>query len=273
MIIDGHAHLAGEYRDLQSILATLDATGVDKVIICPAEKERPESMPIPGLTGRIAGGELNFVINRLLRVAADNDTTRHYIDSGNEEVFNISRLSGGRVIQFYWADPLREGIIDELRLKISLWGIKGIKLHQSCTPFTVLSEPFHKLAEFAATENIPVFIHLHSKKELADFISVSGNYKTNFITGHLIGLEIFISQRKRVSDNIYFDISCPPLVPVGRIRKAMKTFGAGRLLMGSDTPYGRNNVRQAVSHIRCMKISELEKEMILGNNMKDLLMI
>jgi predicted TIM-barrel fold metal-dependent hydrolase len=272
MIIDGHAHLGGEYRDLHNIIATLDASGVDKVILCPSDKIRSKAMFIPGISGMIAGSELNFQINRFLRTATNNYRSRHYIETGNEEVFNISRQSDGRVIQFYWADPNRKNVTEEIETKLALWKFQGIKLHQSCHPFKIKSEPFYRIAEFAALKNLPVFIHLHSRKELVDFISISRDYQTKFITGHLIGLEIYIKHKKSVADNVYFDISCPPLVPLDLIMLAIREFGAARIVMGSDTPYGRNNVRKAVNAIRSLKISNREKEMILGNNMRDILM-
>lgn len=271
MIIDGHAHMGGEYRDLPSVLKTLDAAGIDKVVLCPADKQRRRSMALPELAGELNVEELNLLVNKLLREASGNRATRDHIDRGNERVFNTATNSGGRIIQFYWADPLKDGIISELESRLELWKYKGIKLHQSIHPFEILSEPFHQVVEFAASKGLPVFIHLYSKREIHDFISIAGKYKTIFITGHLIGLETFIKEKAEVSDNIFFDISCPPLVPPRRIMKAYRTFGPGRLIMGSDTPYGKDNARKIVSSIRSLPISTNEMMMILGKNLRTLL--
>jgi len=97
------------------------------------------------------------------------------------------------------------------------------------------------------------------------------NHKTIFIIGHLIGLELFVAHKQSVVDNIYFDISCPQLVSTEQIKHALKEFGPGRLTMGSDTPYGINNVRLIISRIRSLDLSDTEKEMILGNNLKSIL--
>lgn len=271
MIIDGHAHLGGEYKDLPSIISTLDKAGADKVVLCPADTARPRSMPLPVLAGTIPDKELSFSVNRLLRATLARRKTEQYIETGNEEVFKIASLSDGRVIQFYWADLRRNDIIDDLDSKINLWNFKGIKLHQSVHPFKTNSSSFNDLASYAASINLPLFIHLHSRNEIIDFISVARNHKTIFITGHLIGLEFFIANSHRVGDNIYFDISCPQLVSTRLIKSALKEFGPRRLTMGSDTPYGKNNVSLIISRVRSLDLPEAEKEMILGNNLKNIL--
>jgi len=271
MIIDGHAHLGGEYRDKESIIATLDAAGADRVLICPADRERTRTLFIPELSDRFSVDELNFMINKLLRKSFTTGSRPDHTIEGNEKVFNIARVSGNRVMQSFWADLRKKEIVDDLERKFGIWNFRGIKLHQSCNPFTVMSSAFFNLADFAAGKGLPVFIHLHSARDVADFISVSREMKTVFISGHLIGLDIFIKDRVRTGDNVFFDISCPPLVPLRRTESALRAFGPGRLIMGSDTPYGRNNTIQIISRIRTMSISEAEKEMILGNTLRDIL--
>jgi len=271
MIIDGHAHQGGEYRDLPSIIKTLDDAGIDRVVLCPGDKKRARPMTIPDIAGEFVGDNLNYQINKLLRTATHGKATMDYIDRGNEELADLSKEAGGRVIQFYWTDPLREGIISDLESRHESPGVRGIKLHQCIHPFKILSDEFHKVATFASSHDMPVFIHLYAKSDITDFISVADNYNTSFISGHLIGIDTYIREKNRVSDNIYFDISCPPLVPPEKIMKAMNVFGPGRLTMGSDTPYGRHNPRKAVSFVRSLPVGDQDKEMILGNNLMKLL--
>jgi predicted TIM-barrel fold metal-dependent hydrolase len=271
MIIDGHAHVGGEYSDLPSIIKTLDDAGIDKVVLCPADKKRSSPLIIPGIAGKFAGDELNFQINKFLRTATAGRSTSNYINRGNAAMADLVKKSEGRVIQFHWTDPLREGIINELETIYESQGFKGIKLHQCIHHFKILSDEFRQVAEFASSHDMPVFIHLYSKDDIADFISVAGHYNTSFITGHLIGIDTFISEKDRVSDNVYFDFSCPPLVPPEKVMKAIDVFGPGRLVMGSDTPYGRHNPQKAVSFVRSLSVSIKEKAMILGENLRVLL--
>ncbi len=271
MIIDGHAHLGGEYRDRESVIKTLDAAGADSVLICPADRERTRTLYIPGFSDRFSVDELNFIINRFIRRSFSTGFRRDNIEEGNRKVYETALASGGRIIQSFWADLCRSDVLDDLECKYEQWKFRGIKLHQSCNPFPVRSSVFRDLAAFAGEKGLPVFIHLHSGKDVADFISVSKELKTVFISGHLIGLDIFIENRARVGENVFFDISCPPLVPQRRMARALRAFGPGRLIMGSDTPYGRNNTIQIISRIRSMPVSDAEKDLILGNTLRDLL--
>ncbi len=271
MIIDGHSHQGGEYRDMQSIISELDRLRVDKVVLCPADSERNDPVSIPGIGNRFNGPELNFVVNRFIRAAMAKENKWSAIERSNKKIFEMASLSGGRIIQFYWINPLKKGISGILEEKLDLWKFAGIKLHQACHPFTLKSGMFSDIAEFAASNNLPVFIHLYSKKDVLDFISVSGSIRTNFIVGHLIGLEIFIKEKKMTGDNIYFDISCPSLVSADRIVLAINEFGADKIIMGSDTPYGKSNLEQVLAIIRSLNLKEEEKEMILGNNLKNIL--
>ena len=272
MIIDGHAHLGGEYKDLPTILSTLDNLGIDRVILCPADHVRNESLPVPHLASMFPDKELNFVVNRLIRAYTPQLLHQKNIDDGNKKIFHISRLSEGRIIQFFWANPLKEGIVNEMETKFEEWKFRGIKLHQASHRFEVISSQFRQIVEMAVLKDIPVFIHLYSKKEVLDFISVSAEYKTPFIVGHLIGLELFIQNKYKTGDNIFFDISCPALVSVDRIKKAIKEFGSGRIIMGSDAPYGKSNVKKIVSRIMSLGLPHNECDMILGNNLNSILM-
>ncbi len=273
MIIDGHAHLGGEYRDLPSILKTLDATGTDRVVLCPADAPRKRPMPLPDPPVKVPGKELSWLVNRFLRQATRGRNRQQHIELGNREVYEIAMASGGRVIQFYWADLRQDHIAEDILSKIRSWQISGIKLHQSCHPFKIKSPVFAEVAELAAAEGLPVFIHPHSKRDVEDLIAFSGTVKTSFMVGHLIGLEIFIDKKEKTTDNIFFDISCPPLISDERIYLALKEFGAGRVVMGSDTPYGKNNTKHIIERINNLKISQRDKDMILGENLKNILRI
>lgn len=273
MIIDGHAHMGGEYQDLQAILDCLDNARADMVILCPSDRTRSGTLRLPHFPGKICGENLNYVVNWSLRLVSARQIVQQFIDTANEEIYRLASFSGGRVIQFFWADPLKEGIIGELEEKLGLWGFRGIKLHQSVHRFHVKSRQFQELITFAQSKNLPVFIHFHSRKEIRDFIDVAGDYTTRFIVGHIIGLKTFIKKKQAVSDNLFFDISCPPLVSLKRTKRAIREFGPRRIVMGSDTPYGKGNLMENISRIRSLDLSKGNRDRILGQNMKEILMI
>jgi predicted TIM-barrel fold metal-dependent hydrolase len=52
---------------------------------------------------------------------------------------------------------------------------------------------------------------------------------------------------------------------------AIKIFGAERVVLGSDIPYGQDNLKTNIDRIKNLDISDEEKYSILGENMKKLL--
>ena len=71
--------------------------------------------------------------------------------------------------------------------------------------------------------------------------------------------------------NLYFDISTYFIISKRRIRYAMKHFGADHVTLGSDSPFGEKNLENNINKIRKMNISDKEKDMILGLNIKKIL--
>ena len=127
--------------------------------------------------------------------------------------------------------------------------------------------------KWASSKDLPIFIHLFSKKQasqLAKYIKV--HPKTTFIIGPLFGLESYVRAGIN-TDNVYFEISTPQIVSIKRLNKALKHFGASRILLGSDTPYGRNNLELNIEKVKNLDITVEKKDLILGENMRKLLKI
>ncbi len=49
MVIDGHAHAAGDFADVEKLVETLDRLGVDKVALCPGMKNNTSLWPLPNI--------------------------------------------------------------------------------------------------------------------------------------------------------------------------------------------------------------------------------
>jgi len=114
-------------------------------------------------------------------------------------------------------------------------------------------------------------MHLYSKNDVRDFILFSQQHPaTNFIIAHLIGLELFEKQKIQ-QPNLYFDISPAPLISEKRILKAIKLFGAEKVLLDSDTPFGKFTLKNNIDRITRLSISQEQMELILGRNMEFLL--
>jgi len=195
------------------------------------------------------------------------------IDAGNEYVYNLVKEYPDRIIQFYWIRLSTSDALENLERDFRRCDFKGIKLHQCWESFNVDCEIFHRVADWATSKKLPIFVHLFSKKQatrLAQYIKAHRN--TIFIIGHLFGLERYI-KAELDSDNVFFEISTPALISIQRLMMAVEYFGANRVVLGSDIPYGHNNLETNIERVKDLDISDEEKYSILGGNMKKLLRI
>jgi uncharacterized protein len=60
-------------------------------------------------------------------------------------------------------------------------------------------------------------------------------------------------------------------ISLRRLNKAIAHFGAHRIILGSDTPYGKDNLRLNVQRIKDLSISEQDKQLIFGENLQTIL--
>jgi predicted TIM-barrel fold metal-dependent hydrolase len=273
MIIDAHAHACGEFLQGKNIIEILDRNNVDKVILVPGERGSAKTYSFPDLASRFPNKDVVPITNWITKMVITVSGKAKHIDAGNEYVYELAREFPDRIIQFYWIRLSTCNALRNLERDFKRYGFKGIKIHQCWESFKVGSEIFNRVTDWAASRELPIFVHLFSKKQairLAEYIKK--HPETVFIIGHLFGLEKYIKADIK-SDNIYFEISTPALVSIHRIKKAIKYFGADRILLGSDTPYGQNNLKTNIEKVMSLDISGEEKNLILGENMRKLLKI
>ena len=88
------------------------------------------------------------------------------------------------------------------------------------------------------------------------------------ILAHLIGIEEF---DRTIGENVYFDISCPLLHSAKMLKRAWGNFGAERILLGSDAPYGADNINLAISQMREVGMNNDKIELVCSKNIQKLL--
>jgi hypothetical protein len=94
--------------------------------------------------------------------------------------------------------------------------------------------------------------------------------QTQFIVAHLIGLEILAPYASQL-ENVAWDISPAWGSTLERVQWAASVFGAERLTLGSDTPFGRDTLRLNIEKVRKLTLSQPEFDLILGGNMARIL--
>jgi len=273
VIIDAHAHACGDFLYGKNIIDILDRNDVSKVILVPGELGSSKNYSLPDLAARFPTKDVVTFTNLMIKVIISISGRARQIDAGNEYVYALAKEFPNRIIQFYWIRLSLPIALENLERDFEIYKFKGIKMHQCWESFSVGSDVFHRVSEWATSKQLPIFVHLFSKKEatrLAQYINAHRN--TIFIIGHLFGLERYI-EAELDSDNVFFEISTPSLISIQRLMIAIKCFGAERVVLGSDIPYGRNNLKTNIDRVKNLDISDEEKYSILGGNMKKLLKI
>ena len=118
MIIDGHAHAAGDYLKPESIIENLDKSGVDKVILVPGELESTKNYSLPNLAKLFPTNNVVKVTNLLTKFVMRITGTVKQIPKGNEYVYNLTQRTNGRVIQFIWITQQIDNPIEYLNEKL-----------------------------------------------------------------------------------------------------------------------------------------------------------
>lgn len=187
-----------------------------------------------------------------------------------ESIINKLDSSGvGKVI--IWITQQIANPTEYLNTKLLDWRFNGVKLHQCWESYSIDSEFFRTIAEWTEKNDLPLFIHLFSDRDVKEIIEYKRKHpKLKSIIAHLFGLELFIKNDFK-DENLYFDTSTLQLTSTKRLMDAINFIGAKNVLMGTDTPYGKDNLRKNIERIKNLDISAKEEELILGENMKELL--
>jgi uncharacterized protein len=271
MIIDAHAHACGDYLKAEIILEFLDKNNVDQVILCPGESDTKKNRTLPNLSELYPDKDYIYLINKVISFVTRLTGVSAHIEKLNQYVYTLCQNNPERLLQAYWVNPNNKQVIQNMDRDFTKYNFKLLKMHQCWTYFKFNSGIITEITNWALKNNIPIFVHIKSRKDVLDFIQLAKERQNNvLIVAHLIGIEEFIKDIEPLR-NVYFEISSPQLIPLKKLNTALENFGSERLLLGSDIPYGKNNLRLNIERVTRLDITQTEKDNILGNNMKKLL--
>jgi len=272
MIIDGHSHACGKYLTAEGIIKTLNENGVDKVVLVPGELNSKSEYSLPNIASKFPNYNVVKLTNNLTKLVMKLTGKVKDIPAGNEYVYDLKTKTENRVIQFLWATTGIKNITDYLNTKFDDWIFHGVKLHQCWEKFSIDSDFFKEVAIWTEKHDLPLFIHLFSDSDVLKLIEYKRRHpKLKLIVAHLFGLEIFIKENF-IDKNLYFDTSPLQLISDIRLKKAINYVGIEKVLMGTDTPYGaKDNLHKSICRVKKLEITEGDKELMLGINMKRLL--
>lgn len=173
-------------------------------------------------------------------------------------------------------------------------GLKGIgELHPAVQNFALNEDDFVRLAELAATADVPINLHVSDAAlpagtgmkptPLPEFARLGADHPaTTFILAHWGGGLVFHELMPRVrrgAGRVYYDTSASPLLYDPAVfRHAVDIVGAERILFGSDYPlllYPRDSREpdfgRFLDEVRGAGLSVSDLEKILGGNLRRLL--
>ncbi len=268
MIIDGHAHACGDYLNSELISRHLDKYGVDMVVLTAGELNSSKTYSMKDITSKKPYADVVNNLKYVIKTVVALTGAAKQIPIGNKYVFNLKKQNS-RVKQFYW---ITKESIAELKENYRGMNFEGVKIHQCWVKRKITSKWFSELTVFLLEEDLPLFIHLDTYKEIEELLLIGQKEsRLKIIIGHSFGIERFIREPDKLSPNFYFDISNSYFVSRERIMEAVHKIGAHRLLLGSDTPYGQDSLGLTIQRVRNLPISQEEKDGILGRNLGGLI--
>lgn len=240
----------------------------------PGEMDRYKAMTFPNLAKIFPKRNVTKFWNLLTKLVVMRITKiNKQFGKVNEYVYKLTQKLPDRVIQFYLITDSNQDINPELEKKYVDWKFKGIKIHQCWYKISINSKIFYDTANWAEKHDLPIFIHLESDKEVKKLIDYKRSHpQLKMIIGHLFGMELFIKSNIKF-ENLFFDISTYQVTSNYRVLKAIEYFGADKIILGSDTPYGKDNLKKNIARLERLPLNHDEKNMILGVNLKELLNI
>ena len=289
MIIDSHCHLESE-NPPEKMIKTMDADGVDKVVLFAATCETLPKIP----KGLLWFGRMllqtplapiavkiyeDAVTSKPGKIKISGDFKKIYMEPDNKPVLDVISKYPDRFIGFVFINPTGSyNVMEEFETCIANPLIKGVKVHTWFHNYSP-AENLHKIAEICSEKGLPMLMHQGSRKDTADIMPLLSSFpKLKLILAHL-GIPWFKRSfdLAKTNPNVYLDISGPYL-SASIIQKAVKKVGASKLIYGTDAPYGlRTSVKgelsykESLSWVTDLNIPKSEKEMILAKNLLSLL--
>jgi predicted TIM-barrel fold metal-dependent hydrolase len=270
MIVDGHAHACGEYLNHENIIANMDRLGIDLTVLTAGELGSERTYSFPDIGKRFPRSDINFITNAFIRFGTRMGGKTHGLEEANAQVFEMARDSRGRIVQAYWADPTRKEPASHLASMYEKWNFGMVKLHQCWHGFSFNDAGMRDIAGWTEETDLPVFVHVGRRKDVIPFLETVRSRSNPYIMGHMIGLEIAMREG-RPPENLYADISCPSLMSGLRVKKAIEWLGSENVVIGSDTPYGKDNARRIMDLLGSLSLRGTDRQRILGGNMKRIL--
>jgi len=284
-VIDVHAHLEPRMLAVDAMRAKLRRDGIDKVVLIPAMND-----PLPHTPEALLGVFRRLMRSRLHRLArrindrfytADGDLElrgkiiRIYASPDNQGVADAVAAHPDLFLGWIFLNPRAGDPVDELERWRGLPGMVGVKLHPHWHRYPVADAL--PIARRCEELGLPVLIHLGFAdggdwKLIADACP-----RLKMVFAHA-GIPHYDRMWGLIRDRpgLHIDVSSPYLSE-RLVRDAGAAVGPGRVMYGTDAPYGFPEPDHSYDYgaikgwVERLPLAAGEVDRVLGGNVLDML--
>lgn len=224
----------------------------------------------------------------------------------NDEMAEVQRTSGGRLVGLAHVPPLADGAERELERAIRDLDLRGVNLTTHWRGVYLDEPPFRPLLRKAEELDVPVVVHASGTSGPCAFLDADGSQFGRVVDMTMIVTKLLksdlleelpslrfvmpqlggafwavqrrlaieephsaLGSRRHLLDRLWFD-TAPGVWASQDLTLAVANLGADRLLFGSDYPSTRNFMQRAADALRGATISDAERGPIYSGNAKKL---
>jgi predicted TIM-barrel fold metal-dependent hydrolase len=283
MIIDAHYHLDEQLQAVDTLLAEMDASGVERTCliaeIALSLKLTTTAETLAKLMTRMLAGKLRPVGLFFYRgTVTPNDTcmvlARQYSLCPIPDNTAVGRVLEAHPDRFYgwvFVNPRAADPIAELESRSGRPGWVGVKAHPFWHRYPVSA--LDETARWCQERHWPLLIHLGGDRETGDYRYLPARHNRVKILYAHAGVPFYreVWEFGAGSDNVMIDLSNAMYVNTALLSQAIKVMGPRRCIWGTDGPYGHINRRRRISRIQSLRLSEADQQRILGGNLLEII--
>jgi len=243
-VFDFHARLRPGGEEPARLLATMDRAGIEQAAVC-------------------AGGLIP--LDRLAQQLDEGG--RAEVSADNEGVRRACTRSGGRLLPFFFADPVR----DVEAYRTASGDFRGLEISPAVHGGRLDAPEVAELAAIASAARHPVYVVTvaqHGARP-ADLVRLAARFpRVTFVWGHCghTGLDVAGLRTIAPSPNILAEISGCLTVTA---RLAVSRLGAARVLFGTEYPLQQPEVE--LCKVDALGLDPAERQAVLGANARRVL--
>lgn len=271
--------------DVPSMLARMDACGIDRVALIPCMND-----PLPGTPERLLAAVRFFMrspchpVARAIAATTITDggdlrlagkTYEIYPRPDNEAVARILARHPDRFLGWIFLNPRAAVGLHELERWRHVPGFVGVKLHPHWHGWPV--EDALPIARRCEELDLPILIHLGFARRGDWRVLADACPRLRLIFAHA-GIPHYDRMWGAIRDDarLFLDVSSPYL-DEALVRDAVRAVGPARVLYGTDAPYGFHDAAGAYDYgairgwVERLPVPSRDVERVLGGNVVDLL--